>query len=514
MNLRLAAAKKAKNKARLAKIARLKSNDTDGSISEDDVELLEDNMLGKIINNYVIIKYVGRGTFSRVWLAYHMESKEKFILKIYFYGEDDEFKCEIKILNTVRDGNMKYNLNFIENFKANIDNNLCNIIVLPYKGITLSDIKNEINRDLTIKEVKYITKNILFGLNELHNKEIMHTDLKLDNILSDYYLSKDLDFNNWFDQLNVNEIYSEIYINFVPKDLNDMSKDKRKKVKRRVKIKVNKAFEKKLNDIINTYNDDIYNYENDSIENIELDQFDLIENQEEELSDNNTQESNTNEVDTFNITNNLELDEVNLKFEGTGGNGNTSKLENTSENSSENTSENIDLMATNFILSDYSNSIPVSKIDEEEEYQIRAYRAPENIIGYCPSLKSEIWSIGCLIWTLLTDEYLFEPKLVGSSESRDREQLAIMEKYCGRMQRDFLLDSPRTFELFEDNCKIKGHKKVKKMDIEDYLREKRTDLTDIEIMDVVAFLKKLLVYQPEKRYDISQCLQDKFLHID
>ena len=96
MNFRLAAAKKAKNKARLARIARLKSNDTDGSISEDDVELLEDNMLGKIINNYVIIKYIGRGTFSRVWLAYHMESKEKFILKIYFYGEDDEFKCEIK----------------------------------------------------------------------------------------------------------------------------------------------------------------------------------------------------------------------------------------------------------------------------------------------------------------------------------------------------------------------------------------------------------------------------------
>lgn len=508
MNFRLAAAKKAKMKARLA---RLKSDNSDGSISEDDIEMLEDDMLGKIINNYVIIKYIGRGTFSRVWLAYHIETKEKYVLKIYFYGEDDEFKCEIKILNNVRDGNMKYNLNFIENFKANIDNNLCNIIVLPYKGITLSDIKNEIDRDLTIKEVKYITKNILFGLNELHNKEIMHTDLKLDNILSDYYLSKDLDFNNWFDQLNVNEIYLEIYNNFVPENLNEMTKDKKKKVKRRIKIKANKSFERKMNEIINKYNDDVYNYD-DSLGDIKLDKVDFDENNKEDdvcfdsqgldnvVNETQDKKNETNIVNDI-TTDNIELDEVNFKL------GDQNNYDNLS-------SENIDLFKTNFILSDYSNSIPVSKIDEDEEYQIRAYRAPENIIGYCPSLKSEIWSIGCLIWTLLTDEYLFEPKLVGSSESRDREQLAIMEKYCGRIQRDFLLDSPRTFELFEDNCKIKGHKKVKKMDIEYYLREKRPDLTDIEIMDVIAFLKKLLVYQPDKRYDISQCLQDKFLHID
>ena len=52
-------------------------SDSDGSIEEDDIEDLELDWLGILIQGeYIIVKYIGRGTFSRVWLSYHFKSKQ------------------------------------------------------------------------------------------------------------------------------------------------------------------------------------------------------------------------------------------------------------------------------------------------------------------------------------------------------------------------------------------------------------------------------------------------------
>ena len=73
-------------------------SDSDGSIDDDDIEDLELDWLGILIQGeYIIVKYIGRGTFSRVWLSYHFKSQQFYILKIYFQDCEEEFECEIKI---------------------------------------------------------------------------------------------------------------------------------------------------------------------------------------------------------------------------------------------------------------------------------------------------------------------------------------------------------------------------------------------------------------------------------
>jgi serine/threonine protein kinase len=89
--IRKAAAKKQKFKKFLDKVEKYEE-DSDGSISSDDIDSLEEDYIGEILNNdYLILKYVGRGTFSRVWLAHHIPSKTEKVIKMYFSDDKDEF---------------------------------------------------------------------------------------------------------------------------------------------------------------------------------------------------------------------------------------------------------------------------------------------------------------------------------------------------------------------------------------------------------------------------------------
>ena len=71
------------------------------------------------------------------------------------------------------------------------------------------------------------------------------------------------------------------------------------------------------------------------------------------------------------------------------------------------------------------------------------------------SFKSEVWAIGCLFWYILTDEYFFEPELIGSSIERDYNQLMLIEKYIGKIPKNSKLKCGKTYELFQNKNIIK-----------------------------------------------------------
>jgi serine/threonine protein kinase len=45
-----------------------------------------------------------------------------------------------------------------------------------------------------------------------------------------------------------------------------------------------------------------------------------------------------------------------------------------------------------------------------EDIQTREYRAPEVILGYSYSHNTDIWSLGCTIFELLSNAFLFKPE--------------------------------------------------------------------------------------------------------
>ena len=475
MNKRKALGLKKKYKIYKKKIEKLQEDD-DGSITSDDVDELEMETLGTIVNDeYIIIKYIGRGTFSRVWLSFHIKTSEYYVLKIYFSDAENEFKKEKAILSKTTSNNMKYNIGFINSFSCSFDKNSSSyVIVLPYLGLTLSDLCDETDRKYTLKEVKCIVNAILNSVSELHSHNILHSDLKMDNFISDHYTNDSLDFIEWFNSLDITNKYNEITTSNTPDNFNEYNKNKKKQVKRKIKTRSIKELTRKVQELLRLYNDS----------NDELPQ--------EPINNQNNDESNKDNTETSN-------------------NETENETENETSNNETSQNDDINIPELNWYLVDFSNSILESEIDLDEEYQIRAYRSPENILASGYSYKSEVWAIGCIIWQLLTGDYIFEPELTGDALSRDREQLSIMQKYLGKMNTDISLQSPRTFELFEDTGKVKGYKKVKREYLNDVLTEKRPDLSDLEIDKVCNYLQNLWNYNIEKRFSIKECINHEFL---
>ena len=61
------------------------SDDSDGSLSsEDESEISKDWAYKWITSRYLIVKYLGRGTFCRTWLVYDINEFKFVALKMYF----------------------------------------------------------------------------------------------------------------------------------------------------------------------------------------------------------------------------------------------------------------------------------------------------------------------------------------------------------------------------------------------------------------------------------------------
>jgi len=446
---------KAKANARKIKfksfLQKAEEEDDEGSMSSDDVDELEDMMVGNIINDeYIIIKYVNRGTFSRVWLAYHLITSELRILKMYFESDVSEFNSESHIFNYLRVKNqgvaqLRYNLLPLDVFNYQENGTQYHIIVLPVMGHSIDDIK-EIYKDndkqFTLDEAKYITKQLLLATNELHQNNVMHTDIKFDNLLTNYYDADYKHFESWFNNTNFHEKYSSILLKLMPEDYEQQNKDKRKKIKRKVRHRAIHELGGQMKIMIADY------YRQKECEDDTLD------------------------------------------------------IENTSD---------INIMDLHIKMIDYSNAILMEDVKEDDEYQIRAFRAPENIMGYLPDGKNEVWAVGCFLWKLLTNDYIFEPELVGSSDRRDREQLWNMYNYLGPMDVNYTMDSPRSYELFEDTGKVKGYKKTHREYIDQMLKEKRPDLAEKEILETCNYINHLWNYKVKQRYSVLEALEDPYL---
>ena len=78
-----------------------------------------------------------------------------------------------------------------------------------------------------------------------------------------------------------------------------------------------------------------------------------------------------------------------------------------------------------------------------DSIQTRQYRSPETIIGAPYDTSADIWSVACLIFELLTGDYLFEPKS-GDKYSKDDGELF---GYSPR-----LFSFPSSHFSFPDSC--------------------------------------------------------------
>ena len=89
------------------------------------------------------------------------------------------------------------------------------------------------------------------------------------------------------------------------------------------------------------------------------------------------------------------------------------------------------------------------------DIQTRQYRCPETLLYTRYDYSADVWSAACVIFELLTGEFLFQPK-EHEGVSRDQEQLARFEEVLGPIPAAMARRGRRAAEFVRGDVEIGG----------------------------------------------------------
>jgi serine/threonine protein kinase len=210
---------------------------SDEYISDEDPDI---NLASHILNNrYICLFYLSKGGFSSVWVVYDTVDFDLKSAKV-FNDNHEEFYNEKKILEQIITNDTK---NIVRCYDIFEENSLM-VIITELLGISLLDVINDIYENkytLFVTNIKFMFRQIINGFRELHNIGIIHADIKPDNILLDILPHNITTLNSILKELNIKDLYITIFNSLVPQDYNTFNKNKKKMVKRKIKMRTIKG---------------------------------------------------------------------------------------------------------------------------------------------------------------------------------------------------------------------------------------------------------------------------------
>jgi 5'-AMP-activated protein kinase catalytic alpha subunit len=155
----------------------------------------------KMLGDYIIKKTIGKGTFSKVKLGIHKETKQKVAIKILEKSAIVEKDDLERIIREMRILNQINHINVIKVYEIyESEDNFLIIMEYCEGGELFNYIVN--NQKLTEEETAFFFYQIINGVEYLHSKNIVHRDLKPENLLlSEGNILKIIDFglSNFYD---------------------------------------------------------------------------------------------------------------------------------------------------------------------------------------------------------------------------------------------------------------------------------------------------------------------------
>ncbi|XP_064029552.1 SRSF protein kinase 1 isoform X2 [Pogoniulus pusillus] len=218
--------------------------------------------IGDLFNGrYHVIRKLGWGHFSTVWLAWDIQGKRFVAMKVVKSAEHytETALDEIKLLKSVRnsdpnDPSKERVVQLLDDFKISGVNgsHICMVFEVLGHHLLKWIIKSNY-QGLPLPCVKKIIKQVLQGLDYLHTKcRIIHTDIKPENILlcvNDQYIRRlAAEATEWQRSGAPPPSGSAVSTAPQPKPADKMSKNKKKKLKKKQKRQA-ELLEKRMQEI-------------------------------------------------------------------------------------------------------------------------------------------------------------------------------------------------------------------------------------------------------------------------
>lgn len=145
------------------------------------------------------------------------------------------------------------------------------------------------------------------------------------------------------------------------------------------------------------------------------------------------------------------------------------------------------------------------------DIQTRQYRCPEVIIGAEYGTSADIWSVACLMFELLTGDYLFDPRN-GDSFDKNDDHLAQIIELVGQFPKQVALSGENSSSFFNSRGDLKLIHKFKFWSLTKVLSEKY-HFSLSESSDIASFLEPMLRIRSADRASARECLQHPWLNL-
>uniref|UniRef100_A0A8D3C852 non-specific serine/threonine protein kinase n=1 Tax=Scophthalmus maximus TaxID=52904 RepID=A0A8D3C852_SCOMX len=484
--------------------------------------------IGDLFNGrYHVIRKLGWGHFSTVWLAWDIQAKRFVAMKVVKSAEHytETALDEIKLLKSVRntdpgDPSREKVVQLLDDFKISGTNGTHVCMVFEVLGYHLLKwiIKSNY-QGLPLPCVKSIIRQVLQGLDYLHTKcKIIHTDIKPENILltvNEPYIKKMAAEATQWQKTGAAPPSGSAgrHISFHQLPMAKMSKNKKKKMKKKQK-KQAEMLEKRIQEMEGGVPPEGCEEEDDDETTTETTEDTTSS---ATLSISATLQDIANNADTASsILSNfcyfylLILPTSFLLLHSPLSLAPSPFLPSTGASGSMlvNPLEPVNADKLQVKIADLGNACWVHK-HFTDDIQTRQYRSLEVLIGGGYSTPADIWSTACMAFELATGDYLFEPHS-GEDYSRDEDHIALIIELLGKVPRKLISAGKYTKEFFTKKGDLRHITRLKPWGLIDVLVEKY-EWSKEEAHTFSSFLLPMLDLVPERRATAAQCLSHQWL---
>jgi len=156
-------------------------------------------------------------------------------------------------------------------------------------------------------------------------------------------------------------------------------------------------------------------------------------------------------------------------------------------------------------LADFGNGCRADR-KVTDEIQTRQYRSPEVIIGAPWDETADIWSAACMFFELITGDFLFDPS-TGENWSRNEDHLALIVELLGDYPaKEYCLSGKYSKDFFSNAGKLKHIKSLQFWHMAGVL-SKKYKLSDEDAEELSDFLCPMLTFNPKDRCSATQALK-------